>query len=194
MRRQSGRLAGDGHSAADQVSCAMWRTAIAIAAVVSMAQTHRLPQPGVRYVPTPQSVVDAMLELAHVTRADVVYDLGSGDGRIPITAAQRYGARGVGVEIEQRLVAESNVNARKARVENLVTFIHGDLFETDITPATVVALFLLPRMNQDLLPRLRHDLRPGARIITHGADLGPTWPPDEERDIGGLMIHLWRIR
>src|SRR5438105_1441061 len=117
-----------------------------------------------------------MLDLAHVTSADVVFDLGSGDGRIPITAAQRYGARGVGIEIERRLVAESISNARTARVDHLVTFIHGDLFDADVTPATVVALFLLPRMNQDLLPKLKRDLRPGARIVTHGADLGPSWP------------------
>jgi predicted RNA methylase len=135
-----------------------------------------------------------MLELAHVTSADVVYDLGSGDGRIPITAAQRHGARGFGVEIERRLVAEATSNAAKARVSDLVTFVHGDLFETDIGPATVVTLFLLPRMLDELLPKLKHDLRPGARIVTHGYDLGPAWPPEATRDVGGLTIHLWTIR
>jgi SAM-dependent methyltransferase len=162
--------------------------------LVSSQQTHRLPQPGVRYVPSPQSVVDAMLELAHVTADDVVYDLGSGDGRIPITAAQRYGARGVGVEIEKRLVAESNANAIRARVADRVTFIHGDLFATDIKPATVVALFLLPRMLDELLPALQRDLRPGARIVTHGYDFGPAWPPERSQDLSGLTIHLWTIR
>jgi SAM-dependent methyltransferase len=171
-------------------------TALAAAVLVAAvgAQTTRLPQPGVRFVPSPQSVVDAMLELAHVTAADVVYDLGSGDGRIPITAAQRYGARGVGIEIEKRLVDESIGNARRARVDQLVTFVHGDLFEADIRPATVVAIFLLPRMNEELLPKFRRDLRPGARIVAHGYDLGPTWPPEETQDVGGLMIHLWTIR
>ena len=158
------------------------------------AQTHRLPQPGVRYVPSPQSVVDAMLEMAHVTSADVVYDLGSGDGRIPITAAQRYGARGVGIEIEPRLVAESNDNAKKAHVAERVTFVHGDLFAADLRPATVVTLFLLPRMLQDLLPTLTRHLRPGARIVTHGYDFGPSWPPEEARDVSGLTIYLWTIR
>jgi SAM-dependent methyltransferase len=162
--------------------------------LVFAAQTHRLPQPGVRYVPSPQSVVDAMLALAHVTANDVVYDLGSGDGRIPITAAQRYGARGFGVEIEARLVAEANANARTARVDHLVTFMHGDLFETDVRPATVVVLFLLPRMLQDLLPTLKRDLRPGARIVTHGYDFGPGWPPEQTQDISGLNIYLWTIR
>src|SRR5262245_3444202 len=108
---------------------------VLVAATGARAQTQRLPQPGVRYVPSPQSVVDAMLELAHVTSTDVVYDLGSGDGRIPITAAQRYGARGFGVEIERRLVAEATSQAARAHVSDRVTFVHGDLFETDIRPA-----------------------------------------------------------
>src|SRR5438552_6040484 len=113
---------------------------VAVACVTATlgAQTKRLPQPGAPYVPSPQSVVDAMLELAHVTSADVVYDLGSGDGRIPITAALRYGARGVGVEIDKHLVDDSITAARRAHVDHLVTFFHGDLFEADITPATVV--------------------------------------------------------
>jgi len=135
-----------------------------------------------------------MLEMAHVTSADVVYDLGSGDGRIPITAAQRYGARGVGIEIEPRLVAESNDNAKKAHVAERVAFVHGDLFAADVRPATVVTLFLLPRMLEDLLPTLKRDLRPGARIVTHGYDFGPSWPPEETRDVSGLTIHLWTIR
>jgi SAM-dependent methyltransferase len=158
------------------------------------AQIRRLPQPAVRYVPSPQSVVDAMLALAHVTADDVVYDLGSGDGRIPITAAQRYGARGFGVEIERRLVDESISNAAKARVSHLVTFVHGDLFETDLRPATVVAVFLLPRMLQDLIPKLKHDLRPGSRIVSHGYDMGPEWPPEQSQDVSGLTIYLWTIR
>jgi SAM-dependent methyltransferase len=165
-----------------------------LTASLAAAQTPRLPQPGVRYVPSPQSVVDAMLELAQVTANDVVYDLGSGDGRIPITAAQRYGARGVGIEIEQRLVAESNDNAKKAHVADRVTFIHGNLFEADITPATVVILFLLPRMLDELRPTLQRDLRPGARVVAHGYDFGPTWPPERTQDIGGLLIHLWTIK
>jgi tRNA G46 methylase TrmB len=162
-------------------------------AAVPAAQ-KRLPQPAVRYVPSPQSVVDAMLELAHVTSADVVYDLGSGDGRIPITAAKRYGARGVGIEIEQRLVAEARDNARKAGVADRVLFFNGDLFETDVRPATVVALFLLPRMNQELAPKLRRDLRPGSRIVTHMFDLGADWPAEQSQDVSGLTIYLWTIR
>src|SRR6202022_3936866 len=110
-----------------------------------------LRPPDVRFVPTPQNVVEAMLDLAHVTPADIVYDLGSGDGRIPITAAQKYGARGVGIEIESRLIGEPNANAARARVADRVWFLNQDLFEADISPATVVTLFLLPRLNQQLI-------------------------------------------
>ena len=158
------------------------------------AQTKRLPQPAVRYVPSPQSVVDAMLAMAHVTSSDVVYDLGSGDGRIPITAAQRYGAQGVGIEIEPRLIAEAKDNAVKAGVANRVVFLNEDLFETDIRPATVVTLFLLPRLNQQLIPKLKRELRPGARIVSHQFDMGEQWPPEKSQDVNGLMIYLWTIK
>jgi SAM-dependent methyltransferase len=161
---------------------------------IASAQTKRLPQPAVRYVPSPQSVVDAMLALARVTADDVVYDLGSGDGRIPITAAHRYGARGVGIEIEPRLIAEAKDNAAKAGVAARVVFLHQDLFESDIRPATVVTLFLLPRLNQELMPKLRRDLRPGARIVSHQFDMGPEWPPEQSQDVSGLTIYLWTIR
>jgi tRNA A58 N-methylase Trm61 len=166
----------------------------ALLAAPSAAQTKRLPQPAVRYVPSPDSVVDAMLELAHVTSADVVYDLGSGDGRIPIAAAQKYGARGVGIEIEPRLIRESNDNAAKAKVSDRVWFLNQDLFESDISPATVVTLFLLPRLNQELMPKLKRELRPGTRIVSHQFDMGPLWPPEAAQDVSGLMIYLWTIR
>ena len=135
-----------------------------------------------------------MLELAHVTSADVVYDLGSGDGRIPIAAAQKYGARGVGIEIEPRLIRESNDNAAKAKVSDRVWFLNQDLFESDISPATVVTLFLLPRLNQELMPKLKRELRPGTRIVSHQFDMGPQWPPEASQDVSGLMIYLWTIR
>jgi cyclopropane fatty-acyl-phospholipid synthase-like methyltransferase len=165
---------------------------VARAQIVTSSQPQR--RPDVRFLPTPQNVVDAMLEFAHVTGADVVYDLGSGDGRIPITAAQRYGARGVGIEIDPVLVRQSVDSARKAGVENLVTFIEGDLFKADISSATVVTLFLLPGMNIDLIPKFRSQLRAGARIVAHHFAMGDVWPPDEEQDLNGLTIYLWRIR
>jgi 16S rRNA G966 N2-methylase RsmD len=157
------------------------------------AAQQRLRPPDVRYVPTPQNVVEAMLEMAHVTSADVVYDLGSGDGRIPITAAQKYGARGVGIEVEPRLISIANENAAKAGVTGRVWFLNQDLFETDLSPATVVTLYLLPRLNQQLMPRLKA-LRPGTRIVSHYYDMGPEWPPEQSQDINSLMIYLWTIR
>jgi len=151
-------------------------------------------QPDVRFVPSPDSVVEAMLTLAGVGAGDVVYDLGSGDGRIPIAAAQRYGAFGVGIEIDAKLNREAADNARKAGVADRVRFLTQDLFETDISQATVVTLFLLPRVNQELIPKLKRELRPGTRIVSHQFDMGEQWPPDKSQDVNGLMIYLWTIR
>jgi len=135
-----------------------------------------------------------MLELAHVTAADVVYDLGSGDGRIPITAAQRYGARGVGIEIDSTLVRESNSRLAQSGVVDRVRFVNQDLFETDLSEATVVTVFLLPRVLDRLLPKLRRELKPGTRLVSHQYHFGDEWPPDETRDVYGLTIYLWTIR
>jgi len=160
------------------------------------AQPSQGPQrrPDVRFLATPQNVVEEMLDLAHVTSTDIVYDLGSGDGRIPITAARKYGARGVGIEIDAKLVAESEANARKAGVEQSVRFITGDLFQADISEATVVAMFLLPGMYIDLIPKFRSQLRPGSRIVSHYFAMGDRWMPDETRDVNGLEIYLWKIQ
>ncbi len=130
------------------------------------------------YVPTPQVVVDRMLELAEVRRDDVVFDLGSGDGRLVITAARRYGARGVGVEREGRLVELARAAAETARVRDLTSFTQGDLFETDLRKATVVTLYLLPHLLEKLLPKLSAELAPGARIVAHDYSLYP-WPADK---------------
>ena len=169
--------------------------AVALALMPEFAQGQAVPprRPDVRFLSTPDNVVEAMLELAEVTPADVVYDLGSGDGRIPITAAKMFGARGVGVEIDPALVRLSDDNARKAGVERSVRFVTGDLFQADIREATVVTLFLLPGMNIDLIPKLRAQLRPGARIVSHHFAMGDRWLPDETRDVNGLEIFLWRI-
>ena len=173
-----------------------WCLALIVAgglAAASGAQT-RLRPPDVKYVPTPQSAVDAMLEMAHVTASDVVYDLGSGDGRIPITAAQRYGARGVGIEIDSYYLRFAFDNLAKAGVADRVVFLNQDLFESDISPATVVTLFLLPRLNQQLMPKLKRERRRGARVVSHQFDMGEQWPADETRDVNGLTIYLWTIR
>ena len=154
----------------------------------------RLPQPDVKYVPTPQNVVDAMLALARVTSEDIVYDLGSGDGRIPITAAQRYGARGVGIEVDTFPLRDAYDNLKKAGVGDRVRFLNQDFFQADIREATVVTLFLLPQVNQRLAPKLKRELRPGARIVSHQYAMGDDWPPDEAHEVTGLMIYLWTIR
>jgi cyclopropane fatty-acyl-phospholipid synthase-like methyltransferase len=138
--------------------------------------------------------VDAMLKLASVTAADVVYDLGSGDGRIPITAAKQYGARGVGIEIDHIRIREANDNLKKAGVGDRVRFVQQDLFEADIREATVVTLFLLTRLNQQLMPKLKRELRPGTRVVSHQFRMDDTWPPEESQDVNGLMIYLWTIR
>lgn len=131
------------------------------------------------YVPTPSVIVDAMLKLADIRADDVVYDLGSGDGRLVITSARRFGARGVGVELQRRLVETARDNAKKAGVESRVRFVEGDLFETDIRDASVVMLYLLPQFVMRLVPRLRAELRPGTRIVSHDYPLVP-WRPDRQ--------------
>jgi tRNA G37 N-methylase Trm5 len=168
--------------------------AAAGAAAMPAAAQGRLRPPDVKYVPTPQSAVEAMLELARVTAGDVVYDLGSGDGRIPITAARKYGARGVGIEIDSYYLRWAIDNLAKAGVADRVVFLNQDLFESDISPATVVTLFLLPRVNQQLMPKLKRELRPGTRVVSHQYDMGEQWPAEQIRDVSGLMIYLWTIR
>jgi SAM-dependent methyltransferase len=132
---------------------------------------------GAPYVPTPHHVVTRMLELAEVTASDVVYDLGSGDGRILIAAAKEYGARGVGVEIDSQLVQRARRRAREAGVADRVTFRQGNLFDVDLQDATVVTLYLWPDMNNRLRPKLRRELDPGDRIVSHSFDIDQ-WPAD----------------
>jgi ribosomal protein L11 methylase PrmA len=132
-----------------------------------------------------------MLELAGVGPADVVFDLGSGDGRIPIAAARDFGARAVGIDIDPALVARARENARQAGVASRVTFHTGDMYAADLTGATVVTLFLNPRPNLKLRPTLQASLPPGARIVSYIWDMGD-WPPDAVRAVGGRRILLWR--
>lgn len=150
--------------------------------------------PDVPYVPTPPAIVDGMLKAAKVTRNDVVYDLGCGDGRIVIAAAKQFGARGVGVDIDPRRIDEARENARAAGVTDLVTFRVQDLFSTDLREATVVALYLLPSLNTRLIPKLRADLRPGSRIVSNSFDMGSAWPADERVLVETTAIFLWRVQ
>jgi protein-L-isoaspartate O-methyltransferase len=142
-------------------------------------------------------VVERMLQLANVTRDDLVYDLGSGDGRIVILAARRYGARGVGVEIDPKLVWFSRQDARRHQVDHLVTFIQGDALTVDVSAATVVTLYLTPHANLLLRPKLQRELRSGARVVSHWHDMGD-WAPERVEHVtvsGGAThtIYLWRI-
>ena len=175
-----------------------WLAPLLAAAVLGSepvaAQFSRLRPPDVKYVPTPQSAVEAMLELARVTANDIVYDLGSGDGRIPITAAKKYGAHGVGIEIDSYYLRWAVDNRARAGVADRVVFLNQDLFESDISPATVVTLFLLPRLNQQLIPKLKRELRPGTRVVSHQYDMGEQWPAEQTRDVDGLTVYLWTIR
>ena len=165
--------------------------AIAIIVVVSIAQEPTSAQ-DVPFFETPDSVVAAMLELADVNETDLVYDLGSGDGRIVIAAAVARRARGVGIEIDPDLVERSNHNAREAGVEELVTFVQGDLFESDFSDATVLMLYLQPHVNKKLRPILAEQLAPGTRIVSHRYEFRG-WTPIERLKVEGRSIFLYVI-
>jgi len=148
------------------------------------------------YVPTPLDVVHRMLELAKVTKDDVVYDLGCGDGRIVIEAAQRYGSRGVGIDYDPERIAEANAAAQRRGVQDLVTFRQEDAMTADVSEATVVTLYLLTSSNRKLRPMLTRQLRPGARIVSHAFRMGD-WEPEETQSFedqrgNTRTIHLWR--
>ena len=166
------------------------------AALVLGAASAAAQAPGAPFVPTPLPVVERMLELARVTPGDVVYDLGSGDGRVVITAAQRYGARGVGIELNPVWVRDARRFAEALGVADKVTFRIEDLFTTDLREATVVTLYLYPSMNRKLAPRLLAELKPGARIVSHEYGIGD-WPPDrtESMMVNGErhVIHFWTV-
>jgi SAM-dependent methyltransferase len=146
--------------------------------------------PDIHFVPTPQYVVDELLEIAGTNKNDIIYDLGCGDGRFIITAAKKYGARGVGIDIDPQLVRESQMNARSAGVADRVKFIEADLFKTDVSQATIVALYLLPELNLRLRPKLFEELKPGTRIVSHDFDMGD-WTPDVAGELGESLYYLW---
>jgi SAM-dependent methyltransferase len=153
--------------------------AVLLSVVSTMAQQPLKPlekKPEVPYVPTHEKVVAEMLKVAEVGKNDILYDLGSGDGRIVITAAKEFGTRGVGVDIDPARIREARDNAVKAGVADKVKFLQQDLFETDIREATVVTLYLLPEVNRRLRPKLFSDLKPGTRVVSHNHDMGG-WAP-----------------
>lgn len=169
-------------------------TALAAAtAFVAASSSAQAPAraPDVIFVPTPQEVVNAMLDVAQVTSSDVLYDLGSGNGIIPITAARERGARGVGFDIDPQRIAEANANARQNGVTDKVKFIQADLFEQDLSEATVISLYLLPSLNLKLRPKLLA-LKPGTRIVSHAFDMGD-WQPEQTLNVNGRTVYFWRV-
>ncbi len=183
-------------------TCILSLATIALVAGPAAAQQpaqQPLRSPDVIFVPTPQEVVDVMLKIAKVTKDDVVYDLGSGDGRIPITAARTHGARAVGIDIDPVRIREANENLKAASasdpaVAGRVRFLNQDLFTTDISQATVVTLYLLPSLNIKLIPKLNKELKPGTRVVSHAFDLGPEIKPDMEPvNVNGRTVYFYTI-
>lgn len=153
------------------------------------ASTRR---PDVIYVPTPQEVVDAMLDVAKVGPDDLVYDLGCGDGRIVVTAAKKFGAHGVGIDIDPQRIKEANENVASAGVGDKVEIRQADLFETDLSQASVVTLYLLSSLNLKLRPKLWKELKVGSRVVSHAFSMGD-WEPDETLDVNGRTVYFWTI-
>lgn len=165
---------------------------LALAAGAAAAQEKADRHPDVIFVPTPQELVEDMLRLANVKKGDVLYDLGSGDGRIPITAAKLYGIRAIGIDIDPARIREANENAKKAGVERLVQFRQADLFQSDFREASVVTLYLLPDLNVKLRPKLWAELKPGSRVVSHQFEMGE-WRADKKLESGTRTIYFWEI-
>jgi trans-aconitate methyltransferase len=171
-------------------------TALALTPLAAQqAQQAQAPlrSPDVIFVPTPPEVVEAMLKLANVTGKDTVYDLGCGDGIIVTTAAQKYGAHAVGIDIDPQRVKESNERVQKAGVTDKVKILNQDLFTTDISPASVVTLYLLPSLNQKLIPKLNSELKPGTRIVSQSFDMGEEYPAEKTVDVNGRSVYMWTV-
>jgi SAM-dependent methyltransferase len=155
--------------------------------------TAAMPRLDVPYVPTPQEVVDKMLDLARVGKNDTLFDLGCGDGRIIVTAAKARGARGTGIDIDPVRIAEATDNAKKAGVSDRAKFRVGDLFKTDFSTATVVTLYLLPNINAKLRPQLWKQLKVGTRVVSHAFDMGSEWPAEKTVEVDGRTIYYWTV-
>ncbi len=169
---------------------------VAFSAALAQAPAARKPAPqptpDVIFVPTPQEVVDEMLRIAEVKKGDVLYDLGSGDGRIAITAARKYGVKATGIDIDPERIREANENAKKAGVTNLVQFRQENLFTADFSDATIITLYLLPDLNVKLRPKLWNELKPGTRIVSHQFEMG-AWKPEKKLESNGRTIYFWTV-
>ena len=166
--------------------------ALSLAAPVLAQDTGALRRPDVIYVPTPPEVVDAMLKVAKVTAKDTVYDLGCGDGRIVIAAVKNFGAKGIGIDIDPERIKEAEANAETQGVKGKVTFKLEDLFEANISEATVVTLYLLPSLNLKLRPKLWKELKVGTRIVSHAFDIGD-WEPEQHLEVDSRNVYFWTI-
>lgn len=168
----------------------------AAAATSDAAPAAEPPELVVPYVPTAPEVVDKMLQMAKVGKQDLVYDLGCGDGRIVIAAAKKYGARGVGVDLDPKRIQEAESNLREAgpEVASRVRFITGDLFQVDISKATVVTLYLLPEINLMVRPKLWKELAVGTRVVSHDYHMGDDWPPEQTVQVEGKVVYSWTIK
>jgi trans-aconitate methyltransferase len=167
--------------------------AVAAASPARAQSAVPLREPDVIYLPTPNEAVRAMLKLASVGPGDIVYDLGSGDGRVVITAVKEFGAaRGLGIDLDPAMIREADGNADRAGVGKRVRFLNQDLFETDLKDATVVTLYLLPWLNRKLIPKLKAELQPGSRIVSYRFDMGD-WKPDQTLTVNGQQVYFWRV-
>jgi len=173
------------------VACALLAAIAAPVALVARAAQAAQDDPVVPYVPTPEAVVEGMLDMAGVQPGERLVDLGSGDGRIAIAAAKR-GARAMGVEINQRLVSRARLNAEMAGQKDNARFVRDDLFAVSLREADVVTLYLLPQINEKLRPKLLTEMRPGARVVSHAFDMGD-WPPDDHQRIAEKNVYLWTV-
>ena len=174
------------------LSCVLVFLAALAAAPAAAQGTQNWSTVDVVYVPTPYDVVEEMLRMAGVRKGDVLFDLGSGDGRIPIAAAKKFGIRATGIEIDPALAGQAEQHARNAGVGALVEFRQEDLFKTDFRDATVVTLYLQPHLNLKLRPRLWAELKPGTRIVSHQFDMGD-WPPEKRWERNGHTVYLWTV-
>ena len=176
------------------LAASLFLSSTATAQTVIESNTPQRPR-DVILVPTREAVATAMMTLANVTKDDVVYDLGCGDGAL-VMAAARLGARVVGIDIDPQRIAEATENVRTAGVQDRVTLIRGDIFDPAIAigEATVVTLYLLQRLNENLMPRFKTELKPGTRIVSHAFSMGDSWPADQTEIADGARIHLWTIR
>lgn len=169
----------------------LFSTVLLFACSTAIVYSQERPVLDVPYVPTSQNVVDAMLQMANVKKGDVLYDLGCGDGRIVTTAAKKYDATGVGFDIDPERIAEANANAKTAGVADKVKFVNANLFEADLSKASVITLYLLPSVNMKLRPKIL-DLKPGTRIVSHAFDMGD-WKPEKTETVDESTIYFWRV-